>query len=468
MVLSCFMFGACSELGGPGDDGLEEDYPEITIYSIMEKGTTETAIKKVEEALSEISIRKCGVKINLVLMEEKDYAPVLFSKVASEMSRYNTDVNKTAVSATDKVLQVLKDVDYSKYEGFRAATDISSEVANAKLDIFLVYNPKADSPVLDPKDSEAYNPVMANGGMFKILYEQRALIGLTSKFNSGYSALKTSAYPEALEAVTLETYESAINENPNKVVKEDIYAIPNNIVYGGYEFIIFDDKYIADFWSEDRKKDDLVAVKDDGSDSDSLAALIKELKASKAAGDIADNVEITKTFASYTEFNEYVRDGGEFCIGFINGDISVKELCAKSGEYEIYTRKVNKISNLDLCESMFCISPSTKYAAGGKMDETRLNQALEVLTLLNTDKDFRNIFQYGVRDTHYTLGRDGVAHISGTVSDRYVMNHLYTGNNFIIHPSDRMDDVTIELAMNKWTLGKKQVKEVLEEFLKKA
>ncbi len=466
MLLSCFTLGACSSLGSATVEPTTDEYPVVSIFGIKEKGTTDTAIENVEAALSEISIRKYGVKVNLVLLEEEEYAPVLFSKVATEMGKYNTLVrDKIATDETDKRVLALKDVDYTGYKNFKTTEGINipSEVTNSNLDIFLVYTPKADSPVLDP-DSESYNPVLRNGGMFNILYEQRALFGLTNSLTNDFAQLKSSAYPEALKAVTRETYESLIDTNPNKNAKEDVYGIPNNIVYGGYEFIMFDNEYVSKVWSENRDKADLYALKD-GKDSDALTALVKELNACKANGEIAEDVEVKKVFSSYQEFNDYVSNGGKFCVGLITGDISVKDLCAQSGRYEIYTRTVTAVSGVDLYESMFCISPSTRDSGGrNNFSDVRLNYALQVLTLLNTDKDFRNIFQYGVRDTHYSLGRDGVVHITGTAKERYIMDPLYCGNNFIIYPSDRMDEVTLELAKNNWTLGKKQVKEVLDLY----
>ncbi len=459
MVLSTFILGSCD-----GDPVVPpaEDYPKITIYGIKEEGTTDKAIKNVEAALSEIAIKKCGVAVELHLFTEEEYAPILFSKVKAEMERYNNEVESLRPEdeenmdvVLEELLATLKDVDYSGYEDIKVSEELPEDVANASLDIFLAYTPKADSPVLDP-ESESYNPVLKDCGMFNILFEQNALYGLLSKLESDFTELNSSVYPKAFSAIKNQVYALT------GIYTGEVYGIPNTTTYGGYEFILFDNEYVSKVWQPERDKADLVAVTEEGGDSDALTALIAELTACKANGEIPEDVEIRKEFASYEEYSAYVLSGGKMCIGIVNGGLSVKELCEQSGRYQVEQRKVNSTTNKTLIESMFCISPSAMRIEDGELSETRLDQALNVLTLLNTNEEFRNVFQYGVKDTHYSLGRDGVAHITGTLTERYVMDPLYCGNCLIMYPSDMMDAEQLGLAENNWGLGKLQIKEVFD------
>ncbi len=459
MLASTCLLGACSDKTlQPPPQVL--DYPPITIYGIKQPGTTDAAIEKVELALSEISIRKHGVRIDLLLFEEEEYASIVFAKAQSAMSTYNTQVNEVAASPEDDSLKLLHDVVYP--ESVKVATDIPSDVVNANMDIFLVYTPDADSPVLNPENPN-YDSTLRNAGMFETLYEQKALLGLDSYLKSGnYSALKTNAYPQAIKYVQRESYKSQLNTAADRPITNDTYAIPNNYVYGGYQFIMFDDRYVDKVYTPDDKQS--LATLNNGKDSNALIALELELNALKEKGEIAADVEVRKEFSSYDEFNEYVRLGGKFCFGTIDGDLSVKTLCEQSGLYDVYKRSTDTIKAWDLCQSMFCISPSTMQKEGKVMSDKRLKQALDVLILLNTDDEFRNIFQYGVKDTHYNLGKDGVAHITGMPGDKYIMNPKYCGNMFIIYPSDNMDTATQLLASNKWYLGKLQANEVVEQL----
>ncbi len=464
MLLSAFMFSACSDDLGDGDEETEDEIPVITIYGIKEPGTTDEGILAVEKALSDIAFRKHKVKIDLLLFEEKEYASIVFNKAQTAMNAYNSELKKT--NGYDELINT--DVDYTIYNedkkednDIKISSSIPQELANARMDIFLVYNPKADSEVLN-EESEYYSPGLANGGMFNILYEQKALLGLDTYLKDGnYAALRNNAYSEALSAVNRVTYATLLKEEANQ--KKDTFGIPNNIVYGGYEFMVFDGAYVDQLWPKDMNKD--ILVKLDGTmDSQALQGFIKELNKAKIDGKIPADVEIKKVFETYEEFNTYVREGGKFCIATVKGDLSVKTLCSQSGEFEVYERSVQSIEETALYESMFCISPSAKDRVGKGMSDARVKNAIDVLILLNTDTEFRNIFQYGIRDTHYTMGRDGIVYVGGTKKNSYIMDPLYCGNMFIIHPSDRMSTEMQKLAENKWRLGKEQVDAVLKKY----
>ncbi len=459
MVASSFIMAGCADDSGSISTGIDPTLlTEITIYGIREPETTDEAIEKVEEALTEIAARKYKISINLLLFPEEEYASIIYNKTQSAMAKYNTDVQAAIVDEASDDLKILKNVVYD--DDVRVATDLPSEVANANLDLFLVYTPEPGSPTLDP-ESEYYNKSLENGGMFETLYAQNALAGLDSYIKTGnYSALKSTAYTEALEYLQRETYKSLLDESAEKTYIYDYYGIPNNYAYGSYQFILFDNEYVDPLFSAEDKSL-LAKPKQGDADPAELRALKQELTALQTSGKLAADVAIEKTFADYEEYNEYVRNGGKFCIGLINGDRSILDLCAASGKYDVYIRSVNKVKTVDLCESMFCVSPSTITYNGRNKDDSRLKAALNVLLLINTDETFRNILQYGVKDTHYNLGKDGIAHITGMPNDKYVMNPKYCGNMFLIYPSDDMDAATQLLASDNWLLGKLQANDVI-------
>jgi hypothetical protein len=55
-------------------------------------------------------------------------------------------------------------------------------------------------------------------------------------------------------------------------------------------------------------------------------------------------------------------------------------------------------------------------------------RSMEIITLMNTDRNFRNLFQYGIEGTHYVRDDDGMI---VRISDEWMINMDYAGNHFI-------------------------------------
>jgi hypothetical protein len=63
---------------------------------------------------------------------------------------------------------------------------------------------------------------------------------------------------------------------------------------------------------------------------------------------------------------------------------------------------------------------------------SNLTRAMEIITYLNTDSDFRNLFQYGIKETNYELDSDDCAkRLEGNL---YQMDIYKTGNIFVAYP----------------------------------
>jgi hypothetical protein len=163
----------------------------ITVYGITDESTTPEAIELVEEALNKISVRKYNTKVDLSLYPENVYASQIFSKVKMSVNSYNTKLLDKAKDEEEKEFIKSSNVNYIEYEGkLVEATNLPSDLVTAPLDIFLVYTPDEDSVVLDP-ESEYYNPILADGGMFDVLYGERALQPLNAKIKSGTTIAAT-------------------------------------------------------------------------------------------------------------------------------------------------------------------------------------------------------------------------------------------------------------------------------------
>ena len=102
-------------------------------------------------------------------------------------------------------------------------------------------------------------------------------------------------------------------------------------------------------------------------------------------------------------------------------------------EYILYAHPI--ASKEELQKSMYAVSVSSKVP---------VMRCMEIITLLNTNSKFKNIFQYGVPGTHHFYNDDGRIEY---INDDYMMNMDHTGNHFIA-------DLAVGDHPNKWQLAK--------------
>ena len=86
-------------------------------------------------------------------------------------------------------------------------------------------------------------------------------------------------------------------------------------------------------------------------------------------------------------------------------------------EYILYANPV--ADKYELQNGMYAISISSKVT---------VSRCMEIITLMNTNKQFKNLFAYGVEKTHYIYNdRNRIERIN----NQYLINPNYTGNQFI-------------------------------------
>lgn len=517
MLFSAFTMAACSGggsedllkvvYGNDGNTSLNKTPMTITIYTITDGSTTDEAIKDVEAALSEISEKKYNTKIDLLLLPEETYASVVFNKLDASISAYRqwVGINEPPMTTEDKKLNKNPELKQTWPE-MNMASKVPADVQNANIDIFLVYNPQEDSPTLDP-ESEYYNPVLENNGMFEVLYKCRALAELDAdkKITNGtFSALKSIAPSRAIDFVTRRNYMGVIKEEKLSDSNKQIFGVPNNYVYGSYDFVMFnvtkdadgnpiginklhnvDDKsYLVKDASLEQAIAELegmiavrlkqalqlkgIAEKENPNwPEDDKLAWQEEYNATKS--DVCQEIlgvrNIVKEFESY---EEYLESGDDtFAIGMISGEYSLKQLFEENGVLDVYVKGTNYVTDENATESMFCVNPGCLMYMNEDgneiVDKTRITRALEVLMLINNDAEFRNILQYGVKDKHYTKLLDNTISVTGTAEDRYLMFPQWTGNMYILEAADTMSKAMQLMAEDEWRLAKIQANETLKK-----
>ena len=117
-------------------------------------------------------------------------------------------------------------------------------------------------------------------------------------------------------------------------------------------------------------------------------------------------------------------------IRIVKGGWELKAEYEAAG-YEVLIMQSPTIDSDEVFTSMFAIGAYT----------TNESRAAEIITYLNTNIEFRNLFQYGIENVNYvvkSVEKNGVlySYVEPTKDNAYLMDVSKTGNEFIAYPSD--------------------------------
>ncbi len=172
-----------------------------------------------------------------------------------------------------------------------------------------------------------------------------------------------------------------------------------------------------------------------------------------------------RTLKEYEAKDYFVEDANKkFAVGYLKGDASVAE--QYSDEYIVYVLDSPIMGAKDLCEHMMGVSANT----------TSLERSMQILTLLNTDVEFRNLILYGIQGKHYQVIDTKVEKNDGSgdtylkvqrLETTYLMDENKTGNVFISYPLQEIGENIPEIDPE---LRYKQIMQnrdlVLDPFMK--
>lgn len=172
--------------------------------------------------------------------------------------------------------------------------------------------------------------------------------------------------------------------------------------------------------------------------------------------------ELYLTMKSY-EYNGYFgtpKEGQSAAVFFQKGDARIKVENDENGYYKDPTTgkkyyavvaEYPEATDKELYGNMFAV-----YS-----ESPNLTRAMQVITRINTDKELRNLLQYGILDQHYELNDDGTVKLLTSDEEHfgtYRMDIYKTGNCFIAHPTE-------ELGADVWSFAKIQNSDSLVEPL---
>ena len=301
--------------------------------------------------------------------------------------------------------------------------------------------------------------------------------------------LVANGYLEDLDDEISETGTSkALNDYIHPVlfnhtkIEDSTYAIPNNHVIGEYTYLLvnrdmaekyyiheatisdfkdcldliedikanesiapvkapFDD-YLTYFWGEDIESDGFSVL------ASTYTLSMKQVGVKLVNSTSPSNQKMNVTDVFSTKYGEHLarmkryEEGGyfakteneEFGVGVVTGDYALR--FDYEDDYIVKAIRTPIATEDDVFSSFFAISTFT----------ANIKRSMEIITLLNTTPELRNLLQYGVEGTHYVLDDDGKVE---RLNNDYMMDINKTGNVFMAYPEEGMD-------VNAWVYGKLQ------------
>lgn len=132
--------------------------------------------------------------------------------------------------------------------------------------------------------------------------------------------------------------------------------------------------------------------------------------------------------------SDKLSEGQEFAVGFVKGNEA--DVIDYREDYEVIVVEYPKMTPDSVYENMFGVFSNMAD------DTTRTNRCMEVISLMNTDVELRNIVQYGIEGVHYTI--DAKTGILKRLNQDYMMDVNKTGNVLIAHAEEGIDPANID------------------------
>ena len=407
----------------------------VSLWGIKGEGTTDEAIAEVEAAMSKITEAKFNTAIDLILLEEDEYEKKLTEymddiqagidkKKEEEAARKQAEKEAKARGETlapETTEPVESDTaEETILDEYGLPATLYPEVADDQLDIFLI----------------------TDYDMLEALNEKKVLSSLDDELNGESKLIRSYVHS---------TFLSAGKMNGKTV------AIINQQTVGDYTYMLVNKELLAKYYWD---IDNITSL-------DTAYQFILDVKRSEPdyqpfVGDISPiNIEYYSPDGQTTVFgsmlapdavygDDFAPDkllnnklwlkhmkaqhllsyydciGSEtftaedkFGVGIMKG--KAEDVAAFEEDYHVVTLQAPQGTADNLYNGMFAVSIYTK----------NLQRSMEIITYLNTNAEFRDVFGHGVEGVHYKLNENGGI---TKLTDDYNVKLEYTGNCFITYP----------------------------------
>lgn len=458
----------------------------ITLYSIVDGEVDESVRASVEAAINEITEFEFNTHIDLRLYsDEAEYLEDLYTNLEYASENQSTTVGAVAQSKESVKLELATDENgETKYVEVRKEAVEYPAAEENQVDIFLV------------SSIDQYNRHVTNGEVMDL-----SAMLLTG---TDYAILNKYINSTLMKATTL----------ANDVDNKSVYAIPNNRVIGEYEYFLVN-KALAEekgftgegFNANINELEPLLVqlgLISAPMDFDAVSFAEGEADPAPTETKLLSNDKYTFVYADYEVEPEYETFGDNTYIGAYYGDAAESPLKADqsvaawngnllynsgfTNDMAVLSKYVSNEKVGDTVPAcMFVKGPSTikseyeddylvftykapvasnetaynsMYGINGFMDEFRAERCLEIITYMQTNEEFANIFRYGVEGVHFEKDENNIVTIYNNDDEVPYTNFMvapeYAGNMFLHYSNTDMTEYERAFAYDNWTLAKEQ------------
>lgn len=474
MLLPVFLTG-CSQDGEIID--VTESHASaitLTLYSIVEEGTTEAAIKAVQDALNAKTESELNTHVELKFYTADEYAAVLdaqFKEIQADM-----DMQARLKAAADVAKKA------ARAAGYSVANKNPETEAKKPSETGVVETVEADETVINEYGiADTVYPDVVEGQldvflinsytMYSDLVSRGVLSALEGELSLGSKSITGYVYPALLNSAS---------------VNGHTYAIPNNHMVGEYTYMLVNKSIAQKYGFNESTFKTAASLYDSGflarvSAGEAGAVLMlnePECTIDYATGDEGllgtyVTVPMSTTQKTYppeiiygiptyksilcakNQFGTSIEHGSmedvsgrTVASAFLKG--SYVDMQQYKDEYYVTVVDAPTYTMEDVCSGMYAVSAYS----------INLQRSMEIIELLASDPDVVNLLAYGIEDVNYSR-KDGenVVELFSTEEsgDRYYrMNPTYAGNQYKRCVTSDANAEEIAISADNWAGAKSQ------------
>ncbi len=424
----------------------------LSMYLMSEEPVSAETAKKIEDALNDITERKFTIRMKLHFFTPAEYYTKLEESFAAYATasvngtlRADADKNKDVLdpAATGGKVQILYPgiADYQvdlfylggqdKFDQYRNANlfaDLDDQLQSAVADQQLRYMPEHYFDyikLINGGDSYAVANAKAIGEYTYLLLNKDALEAASRRSPAGITTYEEYT---ALTCEEVQKFLAYVND-PDSGLTDTYYPLYTNL--DRRELLFNNVQFMGT--GEDGKLTDEFSVLggylQKASTAESYTNMYAELSNLMENKTFLSEMETLVKYEEEGYYSTNEESGKEFAVGYVTGDATLT--LEYGDEYEMLPIGKPMLTEEEIYEDMFAV-----YA-----NSTNVSKSMQILSLINTDEEVRNLLLYGIEGEHYQLVdsdmRDefGVSYkLAERLNNNYVMSAERTGNTLLTTP----------------------------------
>ncbi len=473
MLLSLCMTSCANTSEEDEEEEAEEEVQRpnvaLTLYAVMGDKTTKEGLEKVEEKISNYCVAKYKTSIDLRFFTEEEYQAgldAMYDKFAIEAAEKLKKEQEAAAAAKSEAeykasLTPEERIKYDQKKRLEAKKAAEEAKKKAEEQAELIEQGKDVAKVKDVQMDILYIPDMES---YMSYIDQEQLLDLNSFLDTTQKKIRNYVYPAYLTAATVNSTVYGIPNN-RPIETDATYFVINTALANKYGVDLEKLHSIRDlepaFAKVKAGEGDVTPIYGDfdpeglvfyeGVDmgrttlvfADNLVGGTEFLSSTNAT--FNPNSNVSTAFVDYCAQKAEYRKNGYLSDTNKNFFLSVQKLTEeekadweKKGYSTVLYRGAPFTTEAALDAGLFGISSHCKYP----------ERAAEILELLVTDTEFRNLLTFGIEEENYIVNADN-KNVITMINDSYSMDFFKTGNTFIGYIPDTMDPEYIEKGREK-------------------